>query len=64
LALRRNNGEEDSQFLFKEGDIEKTQGFNDFTSIADNTQFSMNASSFSKFSKLTGVGKKFQENFK
>ena len=47
----------------KEGEYDKTAGFGDFMSQGATTGM-MNASSISKYSKLTGVGKKFLENYK
>jgi hypothetical protein len=49
--------------IFKEGEVEKTAGFNDFASrgLASNV---FNTSSTSKFSKLGGIAKRIQDNMK
>jgi len=64
LGVQSRKGDEDkSSLLFKEGEVEKTAGFNDFNaSKGINNIF--NTSTASRFSKLGGVGKRFQENFK
>lgn len=50
--------------MFKEGEVEKTAGFNDFAVSRGLANNMFNASSASRFSKLGGVGKRFQDNFK
>lgn len=64
LGIQNRKGTDDkANILFKEGEVEKTAGFNDFTASRGITN-AFNSSSLSKFSKLGGVGRRFQENFK
>lgn len=65
LGVQKKKGEEDKlSILFKEGEVEKTAGFNDFqiSKQLPNSQFGV--SQASKFSRINGVGRKFMENFK
>lgn len=64
LGIQKRTGEEDqSAMIFKEGEVEKTAGFNDFLAKGL-TSNAFNMSSASKFSKLGGIVKRIQDNMK
>ena len=63
LGIKKRKGDEiDGSMLLKEGEFDQTTGFGDFLTQGGTT--GMDASKISKYSKLTGVGKKFLENYK
>ncbi|CAI2384566.1 unnamed protein product [Moneuplotes crassus] len=65
LGIQKRTGSDNKDaLLFKEGEVEQTAGFNDFTASRGLQSNAFNSSISSKFSKLGGVGKRFQENFK
>ena len=58
LGIKRRNGKDNKEaLLFKEGEVEKTAGFNDFIASRGLQNNVFNASTASKFSRISGIGK-------